>query len=810
MHKHRIACKVWAIPGHPGALTNVRENNGFFRAYGKGIKDKELFPVNEAASLKELIEDSDLLILGVPAGDAHEAYVAELRQWGTQLEDKSLLVLAGTAFTVRYLKKLSVEHILESTSSPMASSLDPDKSAVHIKDNKKVMEVSCMRRRDKQGSHHLPYEPLNDLPPKVSSMFNNCFDLEIWAWSPAETTIDGIKTSLHGVPVAYNLEGIADDEDLSALDPSRVHDRGYFYRDWAAGVASHIEDIEEERLKLVKQVGLKRDLPLVSVLNERYDGWNFKTLRELFVAPTCYNEEKLTPHTLEHRFVVEAYIGFRVQAAIGIYFGMATPRTNDCINKFDDLARRRKRKPFGAYGANLEGFTPAELQEFGFARPAHDLFPKQDMANPLALSLPAPRDLRIESFEDIDVYCDRRTLVVAMCSGGLDSTYLIYRLHELGFSNIHVVVVDVGGEIDMKTLEKLATKYEATFQCLPGRKLFIDNVKKAIRAHAMPYDLYPVSSSLSRPVIAGLITDYAKKVGAGLLLHTANLSQNSLPRLNQSIQRNGFSGPFGSPYVKSTISRENKARALVDAGFPNMAGRKLSGDENLWCREFESGPADDPEKFSVPEDVWEWTQDGENHASEKITLGFEAGIPVSVNGEKHSLSDLIPLLNRMVGKFGHGRSVGLEPIITGEKVLELREAPAATIIMNARRHLETAVLHSDALKEKHTLEQLWVEEAMAGRWESEVHQLCEAAITSASAGVSGTMTYDINHSRLLPCSFVAANPLYIRDRDAWEHQAALASGAKLTDLLRLLRSTSSEEAQNATGSEIVRLLTEKC
>ncbi|KAM5356980.1 hypothetical protein ACJZ2D_016739 [Fusarium nematophilum] len=421
---------------------------------------------------------------------------------------------------------------------------------------------------------------------------------------------------------------------------------------------------------------------------------------------------------------------------------------------------------------------------------AHALFPKQDASNGLALPLPAPAGLRIESFEDIDLYCDRTTLVVAMCSGGLDSTYLIYRLHELGFSNIHIVVVDVGGEIDMVTLEKLATKYNATFQCLPGRKLFVDNVERAIRAHAMPYDLYPVSSSLSRPVIAGLITDYAKKVGAGLLLHTANLSQNSLPRLNQSIQRNGFRGPFGSPYVKSTISRENKALALVDAGFPNMAGRKLSGDENLWCREFENGSADDPEKFSVPEDIWEWTRDGETHRPEKITLGFEDGLPVAVNGEKRSMLDIIPLLNRMVGKFGHGRSVGLEAIATGEKVLELREAPAATIIMNARRHLETAVLSTETLKQKHAVEEQWVDEVIAGRWESKVHQMCEAAISAVSMSVSGTVTYDINHTRLFPCSFTAAKPIYIRDRDVWEHEAALESGAKTTDFIRLLNSMS--------------------
>ncbi|KAL3589587.1 hypothetical protein FPOAC2_11756 [Fusarium poae] len=435
-------------------------------------------------------------------------------------------------------------------------------------------------------------------------------------------------------------------------------------------------------------------------------------------------------------------------------------------------------------------------QPFSIAKPmfskssaklANALFAKDDASKVPGLLLPAPPGLRIESFEDIDLYCDRKTLAVAMCSGGLDSTYLIYRLHKLGFSNIHIVVVDVGGEIDMITLETLASKYNAIFECLSGIKPFIENVEMGIRAHAMAYDLYPISSSLSRPVIAGLITNYANKVGAGLLLHTANLSQNSLPRLNQSIQRNGFQGPFGSPYVKSTISRDDKAWELANAGFPNMAHRKLSGDENLWCREFENGSADDPEGFSVPDNVWEWSRDGKAHSPEKITLEVEDGLPVAVNGIKYHLVDMIPLLNHMVGKFGHGRSVGLEAIASGQKVLELREAPAATIIMNARRHIETATLSTETLRHKRGLEEQWVDEVIAGRWQSKIHQMCEAAIVAVSVGVTGTITYDIGHTRLFPCSIKASKPLYICDRDVWEHEAALESCAKTTDVIRFLR-----------------------
>ncbi|KAK0706879.1 argininosuccinate synthase [Lasiosphaeria miniovina] len=368
-------------------------------------------------------------------------------------------------------------------------------------------------------------------------------------------------------------------------------------------------------------------------------------------------------------------------------------------------------------------------------------------------------DRPIESFGHIAEYDSRDTPVVTMFSGGLDSTYLLLKLQQLGFTNVHAVVVDVGGPVDEDQLTKSAAHFGATLKHLDGRELFVQKcVIPAIRAHAKYLGMYPVSSSLSRPVIARLTADYAKTLNAGLLLHTANLSQNSLPRLNNSIRRYGFPGKFGSPYVRSVVSREQKARELSAVGLTFMSDRKLSGDENLWCREFEAGPLDDPESFDIPEDAYQWTAHCGRHAPKKLTLTFEKGSLASVNGDRLPLMEAIALLNKEVGKFGHGRFVGLEPIGTDEKVLEVREAPAATIIMDALRHLEVATLEK----------QKWVAEAISGRWESTCHTMCDTAIASALEGVGGSVTYRIDHMRYLPCSIVADTPRYIRDRDQWE------------------------------------------
>ncbi|KAM0295354.1 hypothetical protein ACHAPM_010718 [Fusarium culmorum] len=383
---------------------------------------------------------------------------------------------------------------------------------------------------------------------------------------------------------------------------------------------------------------------------------------------------------------------------------------------------------------------------------------------------------RIESFDHIaDRFENRDAPVVTMFSGGLDSTYLLMRLHHLGFTNIHAVAVDVGEPMDKEELTKNAAHFGASFRCLDGRERFVkEGVMPAIRAHAKYMGMYPVSSSLSRPVIARLVTDYAKSLDANLLLHTANLSQNSLPRLNNSIKRYAFSGHFGSPYVHSAISREDKAKELSAVGLTFLSDRKLSGDENLWCREFESGPLDDPENFTIPEAAYQWTQRNMDCSPQKLMLSFRDGNLVSINSNKLPLIEAIALLNVEVGKFGHGRFVGLEPIRTDAKVLEVREAPAAAIIMDALRHLEVATLESKALDLKQDLEQKWVREAIAGRWGSTCHIMCDAALASSLVGVSGSVTYNINHTHYLPCSIIAQNPRYIRDRDQWEIKASMS------------------------------------
>lgn len=384
--------------------------------------------------------------------------------------------------------------------------------------------------------------------------------------------------------------------------------------------------------------------------------------------------------------------------------------------------------------------------------------------------------LPIQSFEDVGAIPDRDAPVVTMFSGGVDSSYLLLRLRELGFSDVHAVTVNVGAPMDADELAKqkeAAAHFGATFVTLDGRQAFIDQaVIPAIHAQARYFGKFAISSSLSRPVIAKLVTGYAREKSAKVILHTANRSQNSLPRLNNGILLAKHAGNYGSPYALSVIPREEKVSALAEAGLEFMVDRKLSGDKNLWCNEFEGGPLDDPQDFAVPETAYIWTQCTYTPETARVTLAFRGGRLVSVDGEQKPLIDAIKQLNIDVGKFGIGRHTGLEHILPGDPeeaaVLEVREAPAATIIFEALDHLASGSLRGGDLAKLKINQQTWAREAAAGRWGSEVHQTCQRDIAAAMHVVSGTVTFILSYKELQPCAIISEASICVRDRDAWE------------------------------------------
>lgn len=389
----------------------------------------------------------------------------------------------------------------------------------------------------------------------------------------------------------------------------------------------------------------------------------------------------------------------------------------------------------------------------------------------------------IRSLDDVSKVTRSCKRILTLFSGGLDSTYVLKELAAARECEIVALTVDLGDGVNRDDLQAIAARFGARSVVIDAREAFArDAVLPALRANARYLSIYPISSSLSRPVIARHAVELARELQCEAIIHTANQSQNSLRRLNGAIRQLGYAGLYGSPYEYSALTRQEKIDSLALLGLDRFQARGISGDANLWCREFESGSLDNPEDFSVPESLFEWTAAGREHQFDsELRIDFEQGVPVALDGVRMAPVQLIDCLNRKAGSFGIGRYAGLEHLDFQEKVLEVREAPAACLLMDAYRQLETATLDAELLREKLSIEQLWVREAVEGRWFGELRLAAESFIASTAHHVAGSVRYQLRRGAADLCAIQARHPRYLTDRDAWEKQVARIRGRRGLD-----------------------------
>ncbi|MDH6194052.1 argininosuccinate synthase [Mycobacterium frederiksbergense] len=377
----------------------------------------------------------------------------------------------------------------------------------------------------------------------------------------------------------------------------------------------------------------------------------------------------------------------------------------------------------------------------------------------------------IRSFDQMFEHVDRAAPVLTLFSGGLDSSYLLLRLKKAGFTDIHALSVNIGELETVEEKHRIAALLGVKLHLSDRRHEFADDfVAPAIKAHAVYLGLHPVSSTLSRPLIARAATEVGDALGCAGILHTANRSQNTLRRLNGALRLLGFSGFFGSPYDLQPVSRQDKLAALAAAGVTFADDRAVSGDSNLWCREFESGALDDPEHHDIPESIYRWTAPTDA-AQDFVSVTFEEGTPTAVDGHRMELVALIGHLNDRVGRLGIGRYTGLEHLDNGEKVLEVREAPAAWLLLATARHIESACLPAELIATKMTVEQIWTREALEGRWFGGLKAAAEAFIDTCAREVTGTVKWRLRPGSASTSAILAEHPLYLRDREQWETES---------------------------------------
>jgi argininosuccinate synthase len=192
--------------------------------------------------------------------------------------------------------------------------------------------------------------------------------------------------------------------------------------------------------------------------------------------------------------------------------------------------------------------------------------------------------------------------------------------------------------------------------------------------------------------------------------------------------------------LRDTIWTREAEIAYAEArGIPvtHTAASPYSIDENLFGRSIEAGILEDP-WVAPPEDVYALSSAPESApAPVELVVGFEAGLPVSLDGVELPLAELVATLNEQAGAYGIGRIDTIENRVVGIKSREIYEAPAAIALIEAHRALEAVVLTKDELRTKLALETRWTELVYEGLWFSPLRGAIDAFVDTTQARVSG-------------------------------------------------------------------------
>lgn len=370
----------------------------------------------------------------------------------------------------------------------------------------------------------------------------------------------------------------------------------------------------------------------------------------------------------------------------------------------------------------------------------------------------------IRSFNDLS-FLTKGQKVFCLDSGGLDSAYLICRLVSQFDVEVHTLTVNVG-QVDSQPVElptiiqdRLVRHY------VDAREEFASEyVLPLLQSCGIYLDQHPLSASLTRPLIAKHLVLLAREHQISTILHSATPSQNSMRRFNCAIKDLHFNGYAGSPYLNDNISRSLKAAFIAELGGQVAEKRNFSIDTNLFCREFESGELNNPENISIDESMYLWTH-VKPQENLKIKITLSAGIPTHINDKQYHLSEIITKLNTELGSFGIGRYAGLEEGPRGIKVLEVRESPAATVLLKAFSDLSNANYDYSSLVKKKYLDQLWTWEAVEGRWFGHLKKSIDSFNKEFLKDLNGSIVFEASYMSLQCLSVCCSSPKYSINRE---------------------------------------------
>jgi argininosuccinate synthase len=334
--------------------------------------------------------------------------------------------------------------------------------------------------------------------------------------------------------------------------------------------------------------------------------------------------------------------------------------------------------------------------------------------------------------------------VVLAYSGGLDTSVAVKWLKDKYNLDIIAVTIDVGNEKDFSSVRQKALDVGAVKSLvIDGKELFVKYfIFPALQANALYEGQYPLATALSRPLMAKLLVDTAVAEGAVAIAHGCTGKGNDQVRFEVSINALAPDMKILAPAREWGMTREETIAYAKEHGIPVpiTVASPYSIDECLWGRAIECGALEDP-WTEPPADVYTWTSSPDEAPDEPqyLEIGFEKGIPVSLDGEETDGMALIKKLNETAGRHGIGRIDHIENRVVGIKSREIYEAPAAILLIQAHQALEAMTMSKDQLRFKQKVAAEYADLIYDGLWFSQLNRDLSAYILSSQRYVTGTV-----------------------------------------------------------------------
>jgi len=339
--------------------------------------------------------------------------------------------------------------------------------------------------------------------------------------------------------------------------------------------------------------------------------------------------------------------------------------------------------------------------------------------------------------------------VVLAYSGGLDTSVAVrWMIQNMGVEVI-CVSADVGQEGTLEGNEAKALGAGAiAYEQLDLREEFArDYLTPVIKANALYEGKYPLVSALSRPLIVKHQVAVARRYGADAVAHGCTGKGNDQVRFEVSAMALAPDLELVAPVRNWGFTREDSIQYAAEHHIPVRATKEkmYSIDDNLWGRAIECGEMEDP-WAEPPSGVWEMTRQTATEPREVI-VGFESGVPISLDGDDLPLHELVVALNGIVGPYGWGRIDMVENRRVGIKSREAYEAPGGLALMLAHADLESITVERDLQREKTRLEHRYAELVYDGLWFSPLRQAFDAFIDESQRHVTGEVRLKLEPGR---------------------------------------------------------------